>query len=140
MKFIEPKGVGMIGFWWYTSDKKIIGVSKSVNKGVIDGYYIRYSDKENHSSLWTSVIKNNYKEPNTSKIISEGYKVFERGCVIYNIPRQCYEILCSPELINDNEFKNKIVNYFTLRNDRKDFIALKRYYKHESLSNFTNAN
>ena len=137
MRLIESHGDGLIGIWWYTLSKEIIGVSKHVDEGVVDNNYIQYDDKDNHSSLWTQVIRNNYKEPNASKIISKGYKAFERGCVIYNILTQCYEITCSSELVNDRQFRHKIVEYFNLKSDRKDFVPLNHYHKYELTGNPT---
>ena len=135
LKFIESHGDGLIGIWWYTPSKNIIGVSKPIDDGVIDNDYIQYSDKDNHLSLWRQVIKDNYTMPVADKIIAKGYKAFERGRVIYNIRTQCYEITCSKELVNDIEFRNKCIKYFNLTNDRKDFTALNHYYKYELTGN-----
>lgn len=135
MKIIESRGDGLVGIWWYTPSKDIIGVTKSIDDGVSDGDYIQYDDKQNHLTLWRKVIKDNYKEPVASKIISKGYKSFERGRVIYNLRTQCYEITCSKNLVNDLEFRKKIIDYFNLGSDRKDFVSLGHYYVAELTGN-----
>lgn len=127
MVILESRGDGLVGLWWYTPDKEIWGVSKSVDDGVNDGLYIHYDSKDNHLNQWSKVVKDNCKE-NAQEIINKGYKSFERGRVLYNVKTWSYEVTCSEKLVNDEEFKRKCIEYFNLKDEVVDFFALDHYY------------
>lgn len=130
----ESRGDGLVGIWWYTGTD-IIGVSKSVDDGEIDGPYVQYSNTENHLTLWRKVISSNFSSIEANNIISKGYKSLERGTVIYDLRTRTYLVTCSNDLINNIEFRKKIIYYFNLNDDRVDFEPLSHYRKVELTSN-----
>ena len=130
----ESRGDGLVGIWWYTGTD-IIGVAKSVDDGEIDGPYVQYSNTENHLTLWRKVINSNFSPIEAKDIIAKGYKYLERGRVIYDLRTRTYLVTCSNNLVNNIEFKNKIIPYFNLNSDRVDFEPLSHYRKIELTGN-----
>ena len=136
-KYIKAsRDSAFIGIWWYTDSGDIWAVIKPTDDGVLDGQYIQYSDKENHLTLWRKVVSDNVSDPKLAHdTISKGYKSLERGRVIYNTAKQCYEVICSDKLVKDTTFRNKIVDYFQLSGNRVEFESLNHYYKYELTGN-----
>ena len=127
---------GQIGIWWYTDNKDIWAKLKPTDQGYLDGLYYQYDNTTNHLNTWRQVVADNVEnkeEANT--IIAKGYKSLERGRVIYNTATQCYEVICSKELVNDKEFRDKLVDAFNLSGNRVEFNALSHYYKSELTGN-----
>lgn len=129
------RGDGLVGLWWYTDDKKVIGVSEPVDNGRLDGNYIQYSSG-NHLSRWRDVISEFIPEGEREAIISKGFKSLYRGRVIYDTLTSCYIITCSEDLKNDTEFRSKIIEYFQLSNCNRQFQSLDHYkYKNALTGN-----
>ena len=131
----ESRGDGLVGIWWYTGTD-IIGVSKPVDDAEIDGPYVQYSNTENHLTLWRKVINSNFSSTEADNIISKGYKSLERGRVIYDLRTRTYLVTCSNNVVNNIEFRKKIIAYFNLSDDRVDFEPLSHYRKVELTGNW----
>lgn len=130
------RGDGFVGIWWYSNADNIRGVMKSVDDGVLDGMYIQYSDTENHLTLWHKVIEQNVENiSERNAIINKGYKSLERGRVIYNTATMCYEVICSQALVNNLEFRRKIIEAYNLSGNRVEFEALHHYHTAELTGN-----
>ena len=125
----ESRGEGLVSVWWYTSDGEFWDFSIDVNKAENDGGFLQYSTTKNHLNLWrlacdtyiTDVTKRN-------ETYNKGYKSIERGRVIYNLRTQCYEVICSKELVDDVAFKEACIKHFNLSGNRVDFQALNHYH------------
>lgn len=118
---------GQIGIWWYTDNKDIWAKLKPTDQGYLDGVYYQYENTTDPLNAW--------KQNEAPKLISKGYKSLESGRVIYNTATQCYEVICSKELVNDKEFRDKLVAAFNLSGNRVEFNALSHYYKSELTGN-----
>ena len=129
-KVINSDGAGLVGMWWYfNEEERVLGTSKSVNKGVLDGSYIQYSVVENHLTLWRRIIEKSFEDKaKVKEVVDKGYKSIERGRVIYNIEMQTYEIICSEALSNNKEALKKIVEFYNLANSDFNVEALSHYY------------
>lgn len=125
------RGNAQIGIWWYTDDGEIWAESDFTDNGIQDGMYLQYSDKENHMTLWSTVVMRNASETDANQIICKGYKSLERGRVIYNCATVCYEVTCSKAILNDKKFRQKIIDYFDLKGNQVEFVPLNHYYKDE---------
>ena len=136
-KYIKAsRGNACIGIWWYTDEGDIWGVMKPTDEGVLDGVFLQYSDTENHSSLWSSVVKDNVSDSSAqAEIISKGYKSLHRGRVIYNTATMCYQVTCGSELVDDVEFRKKIVEYYQLSGNQVEFLAIPTHYHKVDISN-----
>lgn len=127
---------GQIGIWWYTDNKDIWAKLKPTDQGYLDGLYYKYDNTTNHLNAWKQVVTDNVEnKEEASKIISKGYKSLERGRVIYNTATQCYKVTCSKELVNDKEFRDKLVDVFNLSGNIVGFIAFSHYNKSELTGN-----
>lgn len=120
----------MIGIWWYTDNGEIWAEAVSADQGVLSGIYKQYSDREDHLTLWSSIVKKYIPDVRLQRsIISNGYKSIERGRVIYNTATMVYEITCSEKLITDEKFRKDVVAYFQLSESRYEFVRLNHYHK-----------
>lgn len=119
-----------VGIWWYTDSGEVLGLLKPTDEGVLDGVYIQYSDRDNHLTEWRHALEMFIDDPELREnIYRKGYRSLERGRVIYNTRTQIYEVTCSKQLVNDKEFRNKIIEYYSLSNVRVEFVALDHYTK-----------
>lgn len=119
-----------IGIWWYTDNGEVWAVSAPVDEGITNGMYIQYSETQNHSTLWSLMVKEHIKDIKSQQdIIAKGFKSIERGRVIYNTATMVYEIICSQNIIYNNAFRQNIVEYFHLTESRYEFVQLNHYYK-----------
>lgn len=134
-KYIKAsKGNAQIGIWWYTDEGEIWAQSDFTDNGIQYGPYLQYSAKENHMTLWRSTVMRNAKD-NANQIIAKGYKSLERGRVIYNCRTACYEVTCSENLVHDKSFRRAIIDYFDLKGNQIEFVALQHYHKMELTGN-----
>lgn len=126
-----------LSIWWWTGDR-IIGVTKDKQEGSnIDGL-IHYSDTENHVTLWKKVLMDNYSSEEFKQQYEKGFKSLYRGRVYYDPRTACYEITCSKNIIDNDRFRNAIIEYCNLKNVRKEFVALHHYeYIRELSGNVT---
>lgn len=130
------RGDELIGIWWYTDSGDIWGVTKPTDDGVLDGMNIQYSDKDNHMTLWSSVLKDNVDdEEEISEYLKKGFRCLERGRVIYNTAAMVYQIICSKDIINNESFRSAVVDYFQLDSARYEFVPLDHYNKIELTGN-----
>lgn len=122
----QEKYAPLVGIWWWTGHK-IIGVSKEKDSGAnIDGL-IHYSETENHVTLWKKILRENVTEEEFSRQYEKGFKSMYRGRVYYDPRTACYEITCSKNVIDDNDFREEVIKYYHLENTRKEFVALHHY-------------
>lgn len=127
MFFNKNKNEPLVGIWWWTEDKRIIGFNTPKSKGAnIDGM-IHYSSKENHISLWKKVLFENMPEEEASFWYKKGFKSLFRGRVYYNTRTMCYEITCSSEIVNDYDFREKVLSAHKLEGARYEFVTLHHY-------------
>lgn len=115
-----------VGIWWWTGNK-IIGEKISKDKGEnIDGL-IHYSHTENHVTLWKRVLKDNFSEQEYKKQYNKGFKSLYRGRVYYDPRTSCYEITCSKNIVDNQDFRTKVIEFHNLTNKRKEFVTLHHY-------------
>lgn len=127
---------GFVAIWWYTDNGEFWDFSKTLDDAEDDYGFLQYSTTKNHMTLWREAVRNHVSDVEEQKeIISKGYKSIERGRVVFNIRAQCYEITCSDNLIKDQEFRKKCVDYFNLSGNRYDFIQMNHYSKQELTGN-----
>lgn len=127
---------GYVGIWWYTRSGEIWAKLKPLDSAEEDGPYLQYSVTDNHLTLWRSVVNDNCNDNEVAKdIISTGYKSIERGRVIYDMRSQSYIVICSEDIIQDADFKSKILEYFNLLANRTEFEALGHYHIAEITGN-----
>lgn len=132
----ESRGDGLVGIWWYTDDNQVIGVRKSVNQGYQDSEYVQYDNSSSHLSLWSKVIKSVYgNTKQANDIINQRYMSLERGRVIYNLLTRTYIVTCSNVIVNNIDFRQAIIKFYNLQNDRVDFTPLEHYNKVELTGN-----
>lgn len=121
---------GLVSIWWYTDDGVFWDFSKTLDDAEDDHGFLQYSTSKNHMMLWRDAVKKHINDcDEQKKIISNGYKSIERGRVVFNIRSQCYEIICSDKLVNDNTFRNNCIKYFNLSGNRYSFIPMNHYSK-----------
>lgn len=129
------RGDALVGIYWYTDDGKVIGVVQPVDEGEMDGPYLQYSGG-NHMTLWRQVVKDCFLKEIQQEVINKGFKSLYRGRCIYFTMTQTYTVTCSEDLVNDNEFRSKIREFFQLENVRVEFEPLMHYkYKTELTGN-----
>lgn len=127
---------GLISIWWYTDNGEFWDYSTSTDDAVEYSGYLQYSNRENHMTLWRKAVREHIKDrKEQEKLIAKGYKSLERGRVIYNIRAQCYEIICSEELVHNSTFRNACIDYFNLSGNRYSFEAMHHYGKQELTGN-----
>lgn len=115
-----------VGIWWWTGDR-IIGEKVSKDKGEnIDGL-IHYSHIENHVTLWKKVLKDNFSDKEYKEQYDKGFKSLYRGRVYYNPRTACYEITCSKCIVDNVDFREKVIKFHNLSNERKEFVILHHY-------------
>lgn len=130
------RGDALIGIWWYTDEGQVWGKCCPVDDGELDGMYLQLSRSKNHMTLWSSTVKDNVEDVEDQRsIIALGYRSLERGRVIYNTATQCYEVTCSKNIVDDEEFRKAIISYFQLSGNRVDFVPLNHYFKIELTGN-----
>lgn len=136
-KYIKgSRSGGMVSVWWYTDDGEFWDFSTMTDDGVEQYGFIQYSTTDNHMTLWRKAVQENISDPaEQQKIISKGYKSFERGRIIFNVRTQCYEITCSEALFNNKDFRNDCVDYFGLSGNRYEFVKLDHYSNQELTGN-----
>lgn len=120
------RGDALIGIYWYTDDCRIIGLSEPVDRGILDGPYLQYSGK-NHLQAWTEVVCDNFSEEDQRALIAKGFKSLYRGRCIYSTMTTTFEITCSSDLVDNEEFRRKAREYFQLTNCRVEFVPLRHY-------------
>ena len=116
---------GNVGIWWLYNDK-VIGEYCPIEEGVDDRGYIQFSKTDNHITLWESTIKEQL--PESMDLIPKGYRVIERGRVVYDIRSQVYEIICSPVIASDTNAIQLIAKEFEIDQLRYDVIPSSHYY------------
>ena len=117
---------GFIGIWWICGDD-VIADMKTLDEGYNDGTFVNYDEFKNHSTEWRSIIKECY--PNEAEsIISQGYKSLDRGRVVYNLRTQSYEVTCGEDVFNSIAKRKMIVDAFSLRDCRYDFVNVGTHY------------
>ena len=120
---------GFIGIWWITDGYFVFGVEKPVDKGVVDGRYIQFSDTANHLNQWKKCIYNEFKGEKADTIYKLGYKGLERGRVIYDTMTQVYVITCSSKIAKDSRAVEAIRKVFNLTDCRVEIEILNHYSK-----------
>lgn len=81
-----------IGVWLYTDSGEVLGLFKPTDKGVLDGAYVQYSDKDNHLTERRHALELFIHDTELREsIYRKGYRSLERGKVIYNTRTQVYE-------------------------------------------------
>lgn len=132
----EGKRNGLVGFWWYTPSKNIIGTFATLEDAERDGNYYQYSNHLNHLSVWKDVVATQVNDENErNKMLRNGYRGTDRGRVVYDTRTGSYEVTCSMKLAKDSEFRDKIISAYNLKNDEVDFVPLRHYEKHELTGN-----
>ena len=127
---------GLVGIWWYTDNGEFWDFSKTLDNAENDNGYLQYSTTKNHLNLWRKAVERFVKDKTKwDEIYNKGYKSIERGRVVYNVRTQCYEVVCSKELVNDMNFRKACKDYFGLNGNRVDFEALNHYCKQELTEN-----
>lgn len=127
---------GLVGIWWYTDDNRIWSFTKTLDDAIDDYGYLQYYKTLNHMNLWKRAVEQfvtNKQE--RDKLFNKGFKSLERGRVVYNIRTQCYEVICSNALVNDEKFRKICKDYFNLNGCRVSFEALNHYCKLELTGN-----
>lgn len=126
----ESRDDACVGIWWYTDEGQVIGVYKSLDDEFNDGTYLQYSDKDNHMTLWRTVLQDNISDDvRRNELYQLGYKGIERGRVIYNLKTQCFEVICSEAIYNDLSARKSIKSAYGLNSCRVDFEHLSHYSK-----------
>jgi hypothetical protein len=132
----ESRNESLVGIWWYTDNGEFWDFSTDLDSAENDYGYLQYSKTKNHLNLWkTACDKYITDSRERTAVYNKGYKSIERGRVVYNIRTQCYEVICSKELVNDINFRDKCVKHFNLSGNRVDFEALNHYYKQDLTGN-----
>lgn len=127
---------GLVSIWWYTDSGEFWDFSKTLDDAEDDYGYLQYSTTKNHLNLWREAVRQHIEDPELQKvIISKGYKSIERGRVVFNVRTQCYEVICSKELVNDLAFRKQCKEHFRLSGNRVEFEALNHYSKRELTGN-----
>lgn len=99
---------GFVAIWWYTDDGEFWDFCKSLDGAEDDHGFLQYSTTKNHMTLWIDAVRSHVSSETMQKeIISKGYKSIERGRVVFNVRTQSYEIICSENLVNNKEFRDK---------------------------------
>ena len=130
------RGGGLVSIWWYTDSKEFWDFSLPTDDGIEQYGYVQYSPTQNHMTLWRRAVREHIDDTDEqNKVISLGYKSFERGRIIYNVRTQCYEITCSNTLFQDPEFRSACVAYFNLSGNRYEFVKLDHYSKQSLTGN-----
>lgn len=132
----EGKRNGLVGFWWYTPSKNIIGTFAILEDAERDGDYYQYSNNLNHLSVWKNVVDAQVNDENEKhEMLRNGYRGTDRGRVVYDTRTGSYEVICSMNLAKDSEFRGKVINAYNLKNEEVDFVPLRHYEKHELTRN-----
>lgn len=118
---------GYVGIWWILNGE-VIGDAVPLDKGYNDGSFINYDDFKNHSTEWSSTIKDNVEGDEADEIISQGFKSIERGRVVYNLRTQSYEIVCSESISKDVDALRQIISEFELQGCRYDVVPSAHYH------------
>jgi len=128
------RGDGLIGIWWYTDDRQVIGLSEPADSGRADDRYVQYS-KGNHMSNWRKVVTE-FIPTGAEELIAKGFKSLYRGRVLYDTMTACYVVTCSADLIHNIPFRDAITGYFQLSECNRRFETLDHYrYKNELTGN-----
>ncbi len=113
-----------VGIWWWTEDGRIIGFRKPKSKGAnIDGV-IHYSSKDNHNTLWKKALFANLLENEVAVWNEKGVESLHRGEVYYDARTMCYEITCCSKIINNEDFRKKVVSVYKLEGARYEFVSI----------------
>lgn len=125
-KVVGSKEDASIGIWWYLENSnKVIGYSKPVNDGYVDGTYVQYDRTSNHMNMWKNCVADFLNHD--SEIYNKGYKSLYRERVIYCPMSMSYVITCSEDLVKNAEFRDAVLPFFNLRGCRYDFQPLAHY-------------
>lgn len=125
MRLNEGKRNGLVGFWWYTPSKNIIGTFATLEGAKRDGDYYQYSNNLNHLSVWKDVVATQVNDENErNKMLRYGYRGTDRGRVVYDTRTGSYEVTCSMKLARDSEFREKVINAYNLKNEKIYFFIL----------------
>lgn len=127
---------GLVAIWWYTDDGNFWDFTKTLDNAENDYGYLQYSTQENHMTLWKKAVTTYVEDKKLQEMfLNKGYKSIERGRVVFNIRTQCYEVICSKELVNNTTFRNACLDHFNLHGNRVDFEDLPHYHKVELTGN-----
>ena len=97
----------LIGIWWYTDDKDLLGLRQSVDAGIRLGIW--RSPTMIHESAWEKAI------PHNSKYYGADPSNFATGYVIFNSAISQYYILCDQEeSLHDEDLHRLIIDEFHL--------------------------
>lgn len=116
-----------VGLWWLTEDQHIIGVTKPRCRGANKDGSIFYSKYKDHMTLWKTVLYSNMPTKEAKAIYNKGFRSLYRGHVNYNMKKDCYEIFCSRNIINNKAFRQKVVDRYKLDKVRYEFKTMYDY-------------
>ena len=124
-----------VGIWWWTGTE-IIGTKVDTEDALADNYFIQPvtedNPNQNHFNLWESIKET---ATNQEEVQNKGYKDIERGRVLYNMRTMCFEVTCSPELVNDDKFRRAVVNFYNLQVGSTDFVSEGHYHVYDPNGN-----
>lgn len=117
----------VVAVWWYTETGEVWDFRKCKQDGDIYlNRYVRYSDKENHQTLWERIIaQHEFDSARHTELLEKGYDYYERGYVIYNTMTMACEIWCiGSNLCSSSKFRKTITQHFGLTYERTDFYRI----------------